>query len=154
MKSLLTLVMAGLVTILFSAQSDAAFTRKQTEDLTQKLLKYYKDNGHEKTLAAINDKNGEFVKPDVYCFLFDYDVNTIAHGGNDKLIGKNLADLKDRDGKAFMKEMTANAKKGGGWNDYKWAHPTTKAIEPKSSYVLPVPGDKYYVGCGTYTPKE
>ena len=74
---------------------------------------------------------------------------TLAHGTNPKLIDKNMTELKDADGKYFVKEFIEVANtKGKGWIDYKWTNPATKAIEPKSTYIEKV-GD-VLVGCGIY----
>jgi signal transduction histidine kinase len=64
------------------------------------------------------------------------------------MVGKNLIDLKDQDGKFLIRELSDVAKKGNGWVDYKWPNPLTKLIEAKSSYVERM-GD-YFVGVGVY----
>jgi len=74
---------------------------------------------------------------------------TIAHGGNAKLVGKDMLGLKDADGKFFIKAFIETAKsKGNGWVDYKWVNPQTNKIENKSTYVQKV--DDYFLGCGIY----
>jgi len=51
------------------------------------------------------------------------------------LIGKDVTDLKDADGKYFIKDILAKAKSdGSGWIDYRWPNPTTKEIQLKSVY--------------------
>jgi len=58
-----------------------------------------------------------------------------AHGANEKMIGKNLIDLKDVDGKAFVKErVELAAAKPTFWQDYKFTNPVSRKIEPKSMY--------------------
>jgi signal transduction histidine kinase len=74
----------------------------------------------------------------------------MAHGGSAAIIGKNMKDLKDADGKLFIQEMMAAAKtKGSGWVDYKWKNPKTGEVLPKSSYVEKL-GDNAFIGCGIY----
>ena len=59
--------------------------------------------------------------------------------------------LKDSDGKLFIQQFIQVAKDtGSGWVDYKWSNPTTKKVEPKSTFVQRVPGKNYFVGCGIY----
>ena len=44
-----------------------------------------------------------------------------------------MTDVKDADGKYFIRERIEMAnKKGSGWQDYKFVNPLTKQIEPKS----------------------
>ena len=85
----------------------------------------------------------------MYIFVFDMSGKTLAHGSNPKLLGKNMTDLKDADGKYFVRSFIEVANtKGKGWIDYKWINPVSKAIEQKSSYIEKV-GD-VLVGCGIY----
>ncbi|OGP70699.1 MAG: hypothetical protein A2Z73_02910 [Deltaproteobacteria bacterium RBG_13_60_28] len=124
-------------------------TADEAKALAEKAVAYFKANGKDKAIAAFNDPKGEFVKEDLYIFMMDSECNTLAHGANQKLVGKNVGELKDADGKLFMKEMAAMSKKGGGWVDYKWTNPETKKIQDKSTYILPLEGG-LFVGCGIY----
>lgn len=117
--------------------------------LAKKAVKYYKANGREKALAEFNKPNGEFVDRDLYITATGVDGVTVAHGANPKLVGKSLMELKDVDGKAFIKSFVEVANtKGSGWVDYKWPNPVTKVIEQKSSYVEKV--DNLVITCGIY----
>jgi signal transduction histidine kinase len=65
------------------------------------------------------------------------------------MIGKELIDMKDADGKEFVKERIEIAKtKGSGWQDYKFTDPLTKKIEHKRAYIERH-GDLIF-GCGIY----
>ena len=67
--------------------------------------------------------------------MWDSKAVVLAHGANPKLIGKDILELKDADGKPFMKEIvTKAASAGSGWVDYKWVHPVNKEIQAKSAY--------------------
>jgi len=117
--------------------------------MVKKAVSYIKEHGKEKALAEVNNPAGMFKKGELYIFVTDVQGKMLAHGVNAKLIGKDLIDLKDSDGKFFVKEYIDVAKaKGSGWSDYKWVNPTTKAIELKSTYVEKV--DDLVVGCGIY----
>jgi cytochrome c len=125
-------------------------TADEASALVKKGITYLKANGAEKAYAAFNDPQGQFVDRDLYLFVFDMNGKTLAHGANKKLLDKNLIDLKDADGKPFIKEfVTVASTKGQGWVDYKWPHPQTKAIEQKSSYVQKL-GDGTLIGVGIY----
>jgi cytochrome c len=125
-------------------------TAEEAIALVKKGTAFLKANGPEKSYAAFNEPAGAFVDRDLYLFVFDMSGKTMAHGANKKLLDKNLIDLKDPDGKAFIKEFIEVAnKKGKGWIDYKWPHPTTKAIEHKSTYIEKL-DDGTLIGCGIY----
>jgi signal transduction histidine kinase len=73
----------------------------------------------------------------------------VAHPKNPKLIGKNLLEVPDPDGKFFRKEIQEVAKtKGTGWVDYKYTNPETKKVELKTTYLKKV-GD-LIICCGIY----
>ena len=85
--------------------------------------------------AEITNKAGKFVDRDLYLVVYGLDGTVRAHGANEKMVGKNLIDLKDVDGKAFVKERVELAQaKGTFWQGYKFTNPTSKKIEPKSMY--------------------
>ena len=148
-KTALILTGIFLIAGLLAAAVNAAGTADQAKALVQKAVAFYKANGKDKAIAAFNNPKGEFVKGDLYIFMMDGNCNTLAHGANAKLVGKNVAELKDADGKLFMQAMRDTAKKGGGWVDYKWSNPATKKVQAKSSYIMPL-GDGLFVGCGIY----
>ena len=65
------------------------------------------------------------------------DLNGIVrcNGANPKARNQNHADLKDANGKLFIREVLRIAQeRGKGWVDYYWRNPTSKQVEPKSTY--------------------
>jgi cytochrome c len=89
-----------------------------------------------KAFKQFNDAAGSFVDRDLYIAVLDAKGTMVAHGANPRLIGKSLIDMKDADGKPFIKTLVDTAQKNGrGWVDYKWPNPVSKAIESKSTYV-------------------
>ena len=103
--------------------------------MVKKGIAYIKANGKDKGNAEISNKSGQFIDRDLYLVVYALDGTVKAHGANEKMIGKNLIDLKDVDGKEFVKERVELAKsKGTFWQDYKFTDPTTKKIAPKSMY--------------------
>jgi Single Cache domain 2 len=72
---------------------------------------------------------------DLYLVVYGLDGVVRAHGANEKMVGKNLLELKDVDGKSFVKERVELAQsKGTFWQDYKFTNPVSKKIEPKTAY--------------------
>ena len=104
--------------------------------LVKKGVAFIKANGPEKGLAAISDKKGTFVDRDLYLVVYGLDGKCLAHGANDKQIGRDLIDLTDIDGKYFVKERVtlARSKPTGFWQEYKFTNPVSKKIEPKVMY--------------------
>lgn len=90
----------------------------------------------EKAFQSFNDSKGNFVDRDLYILAQDFNGVILAHGANARLIGKNILDVRDLEGRAMIKERIAAAKEHatGWWGEYKWPNPVTKAIERKRTY--------------------
>ncbi|WP_119422114.1 cache domain-containing protein [Desertibaculum subflavum] len=148
MKALFAaLVFAFSVFALAPAQAAGGASPDEAKAMAMKAAEFLKSNGKDKAFAVFNDKaNANFRDRDLYVFVVDNSGVTVSHGTNHALIGKSLLNIKDVDGKPFVQEMIAI--KESGWVDYKWQNPQTKAVEPKTSYVVRV-GD-VVIGVGAY----
>jgi hypothetical protein len=102
--------------------------------------------------AEVNKASGRFhAKAGNPLYLFVYDLNgvVLAHGSEANLIGVNRFNVKDSDGKQYIKEAIALAqKKSGGWAGFKRMNPDSKKIEHKTSFCLAENG--VVLGCGIY----
>ena len=121
-------------------------TPDEAKAMAVKAAEYLKSVGPEKAFPEFNSKDGPWHDRDLYVTVLDPKGVDVVHGNNPGLIGKSLIDLKDVDGKPFIREMVAI--KDAGWVNFKWQNPLTKAVEPKTSYEARV-GD-YVVGVGAY----
>ena len=119
--------------------------------MVQRVEDTFKKDGADATFKAVSDPSSkEFHDRDLYPFIYNMAGVCVAHGARPALIGKNLIDIKDQDGKYLIREMVDLLKtKRSGWIDYKWPNPQTNKIEDKSSYVEKL-GDNYFVGVGVY----
>lgn len=130
-------VMSLLLSTLFSmaALAEGVATKDEAVAMVGKAAAFLKSAGPEKAFAAFNDKNGGFVDRDLYVVVYDTTGRCLSHGANPKLIGKDLIDAEDIDGKLYVKERVEMAKTNANfWQDYKFTNPTTKKVEPKSMY--------------------
>jgi signal transduction histidine kinase len=136
--------------MLYALGAWAGGSTENAEAMVNKAIAAVQEQGADQAYLLFNDREGDFVDGDLYVFVVDYDGVTLAHGGNSKLVGKNMKQLKDADGNFFIQAMIAKAQEGGGWVDYKWSNPETKKIQDKTTYVLPIEGADAFVGCGIY----
>lgn len=113
-------------------------SEKDAVALAEKGAQFVRLHGRQAMAARINGKDPEFNQGALYLAMRDLNGITVAHPTT-ALIGKNLLDVPDADGKPFRQEMLALAKgKGKGWVDYKFRNPETGKVEAKSTYVLRV----------------
>jgi hypothetical protein len=127
----------------FGSKAEAVAMVKRVQDM-------FKKDGAKATFKAVSDKSTkEFHDRDLYPFVYNMKGVCVAHGARPALIGKNLIDLKDQDGKYLIREMIKlSESSGSGWVDYKWPNPITNKIEDKSSYIEKM--GNYFVGVGIY----
>ena len=124
---------------------------KEAKAMVQRAVATLKTNGPDVAFPAFSDPKGKFVDGDLYIWVADMNANMkcVAHGVSAQLVGRDLMEFKDSDGKMFIREIYELAKiRGSGWVDYKWFRPATQKIEQKSVYFEKV--DRYIVACGYY----
>ncbi len=147
-----SLLAAALVAGLHAPALSSEFgTRDEAKAMVDAAVAHVRKVGPEQAFKDFSDKsNKDWQKKDLYVFAYDMKGVNVGHGANDKLIGKNLIDLKDPNGKPLIQELRATAQKGGGWVEYDWPHPQTKKIESKVSFVRKTEGFDGFVGVGVY----
>lgn len=124
-----------LFLVIFNICLHAADEKAQVVALVDEAVASYSTNGKEKTLAEVNNQHGKYVKAEFYVFAYNLEGIVIAHPKNPKLIGKNLLNVPDVDGKTFRQDIISIAKsKGSGWVDYKYKNPETQKIEEKTTF--------------------
>jgi signal transduction histidine kinase len=145
-------IIAAFIAALFHstcAAADEHATRDEAVAFVKKAIAFIKQNGKEKAMAEFNNPQGQFVDRELYIVALDLNGMVLASGANSKLVGKPLLDIKDGNGKQFVREEIEVAKsKGKGWVDFDWVNPVTKKIEPRSVYLEKV--DDYIVLSGVY----
>ena len=129
--------MTGAVALMLSAAASSAefATKDEALAMVKSAVEFLKANGAEKAYAEISSKTSKFKDRDLYIVVYGLDGKVLAHGANEKLIGKDMLDATDVDGKPFVKERVDLARsKGTFWHDYKFVNPVTKKVEPKQMY--------------------
>jgi cytochrome c len=137
MKSLLTPALAvAFACAAFSGHASANATKDEAVAMVKKGVAFIRANGADKGYAAITGKDKQFIDRDLYLVVYGLDGKCLAHGANEKQVGKDLIELTDVDGKYFVKERVSlvKSKPAGVWQEYKFTNPVTKKIEPKVMY--------------------
>jgi cytochrome c len=113
-------------------------SKQVTEDakgLVKKAIAFYKATGKRIALSEYSNPEGMFVQDEMYIYVLNPRGTILAHGFNEKFVGEDFIDVKDYDGKYFVKKIvnTANTE-GCGWVEYKWYHRITGQVLPKAVY--------------------
>ena len=121
--------------VLNSVTAEEFASRSDAEAMVKRAVAHIKKIGVEKAGEDFTNRKGEFVDHDLYVTLYNMQGVVLAHGQNKKSVGKDMMDLKDPDGKEFVKErMTMAKSKSSFWQEYKFTDPVTKKVLPKEMY--------------------
>jgi uncharacterized protein len=150
LRTVVSLTIVLLVIITAKPTGAVEFgTREEAVAMVKRVQDKFKKDGVEATFRAITEKSKAFHHRDLYPFVYDLNGVNTAHGAKPELVGKNLIDFKDQNGKFLIREMIEVVNRAGsGWVNYRWANPTTNMIEDKSAYVEKM--GQYFVGVGIY----
>jgi cytochrome c len=125
-----TLVFAGA-----AAMAADGANKDEAIAMVKKAVAFIKEQGAEKAYPEITNKAGKFIDRDLYVVVYQLDGKVLAHGSNEKFVGKDMSDAQDVDGKLYVKERVELASKQASfWQDYKFVNPVSKKVEPKQMY--------------------
>jgi methyl-accepting chemotaxis protein len=95
--------------------------------------------------------NGYRYNNDVgYFYAYTTEGVNVVHPINKALVGKNLIEMKDKEGTFIIKDIIKSAKDGTGMTKYIFPHPITKLDEPKLSYNFYYEPLDLVIGTGDY----
>jgi len=149
-------IQIAVVAIAFLASTTFVFASENSSKddavaMVKKAVATIKAEGPEKGYAEISTPGGNFVNGEIYAFVVGPDGTTLAQPANPKMIGMNLMDVQDVDGKYFVKDMVENGRKQASfWYEYKFANPATKKVQVKDSYCEQL--NEVIVCAGVYRP--
>jgi cytochrome c len=125
-------------------------TRDEAKAMADAAFEHIKKVGSEKAFHDFTADKAAWTKKDLYVMVYDSKGVALAHGGNEKIVGKDMSGVKDANGVAIVGGMIALAAKGGGWFDYDWPDPLTKKLMPKSTFARKQPNGEGFIGVGIY----
>lgn len=110
-------------------------TAEEAIALVHSAAAFLKTNGLPKLIDEVNNPKGQFRDRDLYLTVADLKGVNLAHGANPKIKGVDLINVRDADGKYFVKERIEMLKtKNSGWVNYTWVNPANQQMEHKSMY--------------------
>jgi cytochrome c len=132
--------------VLFAAAAGVSFhvlanepREKDAIAMVEKGAAFMKTGGKDEMIKRINAKDPDYLQGALYLTMRDQKGVILANPVNPAMIGKDLVDVPDADGKLFRREILELAKsKGKGWVDYKFKNPASGKVEAKTSYIYKV----------------
>jgi cytochrome c len=123
----------------------------QAKAMLEKAVATIRTAGAAPAFAAFNRKDGAFNTGELYVFVFDLNGVYEAYGAHSRLVGRDVSDLTDAEGKPIVRDMIEIARTSGhGKINYVWLNRADNRIERKMSLIELV-GD-HVVGVGYYAP--
>jgi signal transduction histidine kinase len=141
MKLLTTATAAALCLFCATALANEP-TEKDAIAMAERGAAMVKAKGKDEVMKRITAKDPDFVQGSLYIDMRDVKTGIVlAHPYNPSIVGKDLTDVPDANGKKYRREIIElAAAKGKGWVDYMYKNPTSGKIEPKTTYILLVDG--------------
>jgi cytochrome c len=134
-SNLLCFAMVASLFCVGAAKAADNASKEEAVAMVRKAVAFIKQEGPERAYPEISDRAGRFVDRDLYVVVYQLDGKVLAHGANEKFVGKDVINAQDVDGKLFVKERVELALlRTSFWQDYKIVNPVSKEIEPKQMY--------------------
>jgi two-component system NarL family sensor kinase len=142
------------------ALREHALVRASYLDARRTELKHYVDlavstvkpllgqpGGQDRALAILQSLD---YGQDGYFFVYDLKGRVLMHSRQPELIGQDLWDLRDPQGRPTIQQLIQQAQAGGGYVEYLWRKPSSSQLAPKLGYVVAVPEWGWMLGTGLY----
>lgn len=147
------LFLLGVIALAAGAPARTRGSEEEARALLDKAATFLRQNGAAAAPEAFARRDGAFIDRDLYPTLIDKDGVMVAHGWTPVLNGADLSELKDVDGKPFIRDaLNVVSEKGAGAVTYKWTDPLSGQIAPKTMHVRRVvlDGAPYMLSVGVY----
>lgn len=133
-------------------QARRAELRNYVELAASTLRPLYERDGNETVsrLEALRLLGSLNYGEDGYFFVYDLNGTVLMHSRQPELVGRNLWDLRDPQGRLTIQELVAQARAGGGYVDYLWRKPSTAQVAPKLGHVIALERWHWMLGTGLY----
>ena len=149
MKQLLIATL-GLALAAGNALATPEPTEKDAIAMVERGAALIKAKGKDEMMKRIVAKDPDFVQGSLYIDMRDlYTGIVLAHPMNPSIVGKDLTDIPDSNGKQYRREIISLAQaRNKGWVEYQYKNPTSGKVEPKSTYIMRV--DDVVLEAGIY----
>ncbi|MBU1293789.1 MAG: cache domain-containing protein [Gammaproteobacteria bacterium] len=126
------------------------FHPQDAENLLNKAYEHIEKHGEEKAFCDFADPNGGFIYGELFIVAITFSGEVLAYGANPELVGKNLYNAKDADGRLMVQDMIKVAKsKDTKSYQFRFVNPQTDQVASKLLYITKLRNNAF-MGCGVY----
>ena len=128
-------VLLLLSTLMLPALAVAAerATAGEAQELVKRAIEHFRKNGRA-GLKELAREEGAFTDRELYVTVYELDGTCVAHI-NPRLMGMNTREIRDMDGKYYIRErLDAARAEASGWQEYKSFNRVTRKVEAKRLY--------------------
>jgi cytochrome c len=142
----------GVVLFATMVEPASAHSPEEVQALVGRAADYIGEHGRQRAFADFSRPDGGFVDGDLYVFCQDASGVVLAHGGNPKIVGRNMSGVRGPDGRLSNVEINhLGLTQGSGWLEYLWPNPAAGRVQLKVAYVRRI-DDHTVCGSGYYKP--
>ena len=129
-------------------------TADQARQLVFDAMMHLQNVGMERAIVDFDNPEGHFIDRDLYVFVLDAQGYYVVNGANPQRDGSHLSEIPGLDADKLIDDACQVCDEHqGGWVAYAITNPMTGDVQAKSSYIVPLDGDKF-LGCGCYLNSE
>jgi signal transduction histidine kinase len=131
---------ATILCLLCGTASAAGPTQHDAIAMAERGAVLIRTKGKDEMIKRINARDPDFVKGSLYVDLRDIRTGAVlAHPYDRWIVGQDLIDVPDANGKKYRREIIELAiARGKGWVDYQYKNPASGKVEPHTTYILRV----------------
>jgi signal transduction histidine kinase len=117
-------------------------TEKDAIAMVERGAALIKAKGKSEMMKRLNARDPAFARGALHVDLRDVKTGILlAHPYNPSMVGLDLTDVPDANGRKYRREIIElAAAKGKGWVDYQYKDPATGKVEQKTTYIQLVDG--------------
>lgn len=147
------LFLLAVIAVTAGAPARTRGTDAEAWELIDRATDFLRQHGATAAPEAFSRRDSSFLDRDLYPMLLDRDGVMVAHGWNPTLNGADLSDLKDTQGRRFMREaLDLVAMSGRADVTYLWPDPLSGQVTRKTMHArrLMLDGQPYMLAVGVY----
>lgn len=124
-------------------------TPLEAKALAEKAAAHLATVGPGKAFNDFMTPGPAYMPYDLYVFTFDGAGRMWVNGRFPGMIGSNITEASDSNGRRFLLDaMRRAAVAGAAWVEYQWYNPCTGTVMPKSTHIIKA--GEFFIGVGAY----